>query len=138
MIAFVFGVIAASIFDGSMHLVLRIAVDEHGGRAGDPDRFGGREERVRMRDDLVARPDAHRHQRQPDRVGAVPRADGVRHPVKCGQLLFELLEHGALHVLAALEHALHVRVYLRLNVLVLPDVSVKADLHHHLHGLRLS
>ena len=90
-----------------------------------------------MRDDLVARPDAHRHQRQPDRVGAVPRADRVRHAVKRGQLLFELLEHGPLHVLAALEHALHVRVDLRLDVPVLPDVPVKADLHHHLHGLRL-
>ena len=47
MIAFVFGVIAASIFDGSMHLVLRIAIDEHGGRAGDPDRLRRREEGVR-------------------------------------------------------------------------------------------
>ena len=99
---------------------LRIAVDEHGCGAGDPDRFGCGEERVRVRDDLVARSYAHRHQCQPDRVGAVPGADGVRHPVKRGQLLLELLEHRPLHVLTTLEHALQVRVYLRLNVLVLP------------------
>ena len=79
MMALVFGVIAASIFAGSMHLVFGIAIDEHRRRAGDPDGFGGGEKRVRMRDDLVARPDAQRHQRQPDRVGAVADADGVLH-----------------------------------------------------------
>jgi hypothetical protein len=87
-----------------------------------------------MGDDLVARADAERHQRQPDGVGAVAGADRVGHTVKGGQLLLELLEHRPLHVLAAFEHALHVGVDLRLDVPVLPDVPVETDLHHHLHG----
>ena len=95
MIALVFGVIAASILAGSMHLVLRIAIHEHRGGAGDPDRLGRGEERVRVGDDLVARPDAQRHERQPDRVRAVADADGVFGAVVGGQLALELLEHRA-------------------------------------------
>ena len=112
---------------------LRIAIDEHGVRAGDPDGFGGRKKGVRMCDHFVAGSDAHRHQRQPDRVGAVAGSDGMGHPMERRQLLLELLEHRALNVLAALEHALDVGVDLRLNVLVLTDVPVKPHLHQHLH-----
>ena len=133
MMAFVFGVIAASIFAGSMHLVFGSQSTNTAVAPGNPDRLGRREERVRMRDDLVARADAHRHQRQPDRVGPVAGPDGVRHAVKRRQLLLELLEHRPLDVLAAFDHPLDVRVDLRLDVPVLPDVPVKTHLHHHLH-----
>ena len=44
------------------------------------DRLGGRVERERGNDDLVARPDAHRAQRDRDRVGAVRHADRVPAP----------------------------------------------------------
>ncbi len=137
MMAFVFGVIAASIFDGSMHLVLgsqstntAVAPAIQIASAVAKNVFGCV---------MTSSPGPMPIAISASQIASVPLpdADGVRHPVKRGQLLFELLEHGALHVLAALDHALQVRVYLRLNVLVLPHVSVKADLHHHLHGLRL-
>ena len=105
MIAFVFGRDRRLDPGGVDALRARIAIDEHCSRSGDPDGFGRGEERVGMGDDLVARADAHRHQRQPDRVGAVAGPDGMRHPMVRRQLLLELLEHRTLHVLAALEHA---------------------------------
>ena len=130
MMALVFGVIAASIFDGSMHFV-----------------FGSQSTNTAVAPAIqiasaVAKnvfgcvmtsspgPMPMRHQRQPDRVGAVAHADGVRRSVKRRELLLELLEHRPLHVLAALDHALDVRVYLRLNVLVLADVTIETNLHH--------
>ena len=132
MIAFVFGVMARLDLRGVDAFRPRVAVDEHGRRAGDPDGFGGSEERVGVCDDLVAGPDAHRHQRQPDRVRAVAGSDGVRRSVESGQFLLELLEHRSLHVLAAFEHPPDVGVDVRLNVVVLPNVTVKADLRDHL------
>ncbi len=54
----------------------RIDVDEHRRRAEPADAAGRREERIRRRDDFVARADAERHQRDEQRVGA--RRDGDR------------------------------------------------------------
>ena len=59
---------------------VRVGIDvaEHGRRAGRRDRLGGRVERERRHDDLVAGPDAHRPQRDRQRVGAVGHADRLR------------------------------------------------------------
>ena len=48
MIALVFGVMAASIFAGSMHFVLRVAIDENRRGARNPDRLRRGKKRVRM------------------------------------------------------------------------------------------
>lgn len=111
-------------------LRLRIAVNKDGGGSSDPDRFGGGKECVRMRDDLVAGPDAHRHQREPDGIRAVPDTDGMRGSVERGKLLLELLQHRPLDVLATFNHTLDVRVDFRLDVLVLAHVPVETHLHH--------
>ena len=81
MIAFVRGVIArGDACATSMLNVAGIDVDEHRRRADARDGAGGGEERVGAGDDLVARPDAERHQRDEQRVGAGGDADGVLHP----------------------------------------------------------
>ena len=115
MMAFVFGVIAASIFAGSMHLVLgsqstntAVAPAIQIASAVAKNVFGCV---------MTSSPGPMPIAINASQIASVPLpdADGVRHPVKRGQLLFELLEHRALHVLAALDHALQVRVYLRLE-----------------------
>ena len=53
-----------------------VDIDEHRPRAETGDGAGGREKRVRRRDDLVARLDVERHERQQQRIGA--RGDGDR------------------------------------------------------------
>ena len=129
MMALVLGVMAASIFSGSMHLVVGAAIHEDGGGAGDPDGFGRGKEGVRVGDDFVAGADAQGHEGQPDGVGAVADADGVLGAVIGGEFAFELLEHGAHDVLAALQHRLDVLINFRLNVMVLPDVTVEFNFH---------
>ena len=59
------------------HHRLRIDVAEDRTRAGRRDRLGGRVERERRHDDIVAGPDAHRAQGDRQRVGAVGDADDV-------------------------------------------------------------
>ena len=59
------------------HHRLRIDVAEDGTGAGRWDRLGGRVERERRHDDIVARPDAHRAQGDRQRVRAVGDADDV-------------------------------------------------------------
>ena len=80
------------------------AIHENRGGACDPDGLGGGKEGVRVGDDLIARADAKGHEGEPDGVGAVADADGVFGAVISCQLSFELLEHGAHDVLAALQH----------------------------------
>ena len=65
-----------------------------------------------MGDDFVAGADAQGHQGEPDGVGAVADADGVLGAVISRQLAFELLEHGAHDVLAALQDRLDVLINL--------------------------
>ena len=77
MTAFVRGVSAARTVSGGDAERLRVDVAEHRPRAGRRDRLGRRVERERRHHDLVARPDAHRLQRQRQRVGAVGHADRV-------------------------------------------------------------
>ena len=130
MIALVLGVIAASILRRVDALGLRVAIHQDRRRAGDPDGFGGGEKRVGVGDALVARADAQRHQRQPDRVGAVADADGVFGAAVGGELAFEPFEHRPQDKLAALDDLLKIGVNLGFDVVVLPNVTVKIDFHH--------
>ena len=95
MIARVRGVIAA-VDRGRVDVERdRIDVDEPRRRADARDAAGGREERERRRDDLVAGTDAERHQRDEQRVGARRQADGVRDAEVGRHLALERLDLGA-------------------------------------------
>ena len=67
----------------------RVDVGEHGRRAGVDDRLGGRDERHRRHDDLVAGADAERPQREHQGVGARAAAGGSRDVVGVGERLLE-------------------------------------------------
>ena len=95
MIAFVFGVIAASIFAGSMHLVFgsqstntAVAPAIQIASAVAKNVFGCV---------MTSSPGPMPIAISASQIASVPLpgADGVRHPVKRGQLLLELLEHRA-------------------------------------------
>ena len=93
MMALVFGVMAASIFAGSMHFVFgsqstntAVAPAIQIASAVAKNVFG-----CVMTSSPGPMPSAMK--REPDRVGAVAGADGVLHAVKRRQLLLELLEH---------------------------------------------
>ena len=129
MMALVLGVMAASIFSGADAFGVGAAIHEDGGGAGDPDRFGGGEEGVGVGDDLVSGADAEGHQGQPDGVGAVAHADGELGAVVSGEFAFELLEHGAHDVLAALQNRLDVLINFRFDVMVLTDMAVEFNFH---------
>ena len=108
MIAFVLGVIRAATSSGIEIQRHRVDVGEHRRRAGARDRLGGRVERERRADDLVARypvTDAHRLEREDERVGAVRDADRVRHAEKRGGLALERLDLGPEDEPPRLEHA---------------------------------
>ena len=70
----------------------RVDVREHGRRAAAGDRLGGRVERERRADDLVARPDSHAVEHEHERVGAVRDADRLRHAQVGRGLLLERLD----------------------------------------------
>ena len=82
----------------------RIDVGEDGGRAGPGDRLGGRVERERRADHLVPGADAHRLEREHERVGAVGDADRVGHAEIGGRLVLERLDLGAEDEAARLEN----------------------------------
>jgi len=106
-----------------------LRIDEDGGGVGDPDRLGGGEKGVGGRDALIAPPDAERQKGEPQRIGAVADSDGVFHAVIAGQLPLEALEHRPHDVLAAFEHLADVGVDLGLDVVILPDMTVKGYVH---------
>ena len=83
---------------------LGIDVAEHRPRAGRRDRLGRRVERERRHDDLVARPDAQRAQRQRQRVRAVGHADRVARAEVVGELRLEARDLRAEDVAARVEH----------------------------------
>ena len=56
-----------------------------------------------MRDHFVARPDAQRHERHPDRIGSVAESNGIFGAVIFRQLAFKFFEHGPHHILAAFQ-----------------------------------
>ena len=80
-------------------------VDEDGRGAGAPDGAGGREERVRRGDDLVARPDSQGHQGQEQGVGARGAPDGEGGLAVAGGLRLELRDLGAEDEVLALDDA---------------------------------
>ena len=77
------------------HHRLRIDVAEDGTGAGRWDRLGGRVERERWDDDIVAGPDAHRAQGDRQRVRAVRDADDVIDAEIVGELALEGRDLGA-------------------------------------------
>ena len=81
-----------------------VDVGEHGRRAGPGDRLGGRVERERRADHLVAGADPHRLEREDERVGAVGDADRVRDVEIRGRLALERLDLGPEDEAARLEH----------------------------------
>ena len=72
----------------------RVDVGEHRGRARAGDRLGGRVERERRADHLVAGADAHRLEREHERVGAVGDADRMGHVEVRRRLALERLDLG--------------------------------------------
>ena len=103
-IAFVRGVIRGSD-------VLRVEVECHGVDVGEDgcradagDRLGGRVERERRADDLVAAPDSERFEREHERVGSVRDADRVRDSEERGRFALERLDLGPEDEAAGLEN----------------------------------
>ena len=79
-----------------VHRVARgVDIDEHRSRPGVGDRLGGGHERAGDGDDLVPRADPQRQQAEPEGIGAVADADGVRRAAEGGELLLELRDKGA-------------------------------------------
>ena len=102
MIAAVRGVTAAAAAARIEREAIGIDVGEHRPRAGHHDRQRRVRGRQRRGDDLVARTDAERAQRDRQRVGAGADADGVRRAAGCRELALERLELGTEHEPAAL------------------------------------
>ena len=110
---------------------LRIHVDQDGFGADQVDGADGRVERVRLRDDLVARPDAQGPQGDHQRVGTGVDAPDVSRAEKFRELRFELLHFGCQLVPTADQHRPQVRDQ-RLDVRSeLMRIIVAADLHTH-------
>ena len=129
MIALVFGVIAASIMSGQMHLVFgqqstntAVAPAIQMASAVAKNVFG-----CVITSSPGPIPSAIR--RQPDGVGPVAHADRVLRAVILGQLRLELLQHRSHHIGAALQHLLDVGVNFLLDVVVLPNVAVEFNFH---------
>src|SRR5579872_2828789 len=104
-----------------------IGIDEYGGRAGNPDRFGGGEESVGRGDALVSRADAERLEGEPQGVGSVANPNRVSGPMKGGEFLLEAFQHRAHDVLAALQHFVDIGIDFRLDVVILAYVPVEGD-----------
>ena len=68
---------------------MRINVDVDGRSTNDDDRFGRREERMRDRDDFVARANTRGAQGKMQRIGAVGHTDAVSGPTVLGELTLE-------------------------------------------------
>ena len=83
----------------------RVDVGEDRRRAAAGDRLGGREERERRADHLVARADLERVEREHERVGAVRDADRLLDAEVLGRLALEALDLGPEDEAAALEGA---------------------------------
>ena len=83
----------------------RVDVGEDRRRAAARDRLGGREERERRADDLVAGADLERVEREHERVRAVGDADRLLDAEVLGGLALERLDLGAEDEAAAVEGA---------------------------------
>ena len=104
MIAFVRGVMRAATSAGSRFSVTGSMSANTGVAPDAGDRLGGRVERERGADHLVAGADAHRLEREHERVGAVGDADRMRHVEVRGRLALERLDLGPEDEAARLEH----------------------------------
>ena len=106
MTAFVLGVSTAFTVSAVTHIVSGSTSQKTGHRAGRRDRLGRGPERERRDDDLVARPDAQRAQRDRERLGAVGDADRVPRADVGGELGLERLDLGPEDEVPAVEHAM--------------------------------
>ncbi len=129
MMALVLGVMAASILAGSMHLVFGSQSTNTAVAPAIQMASAVAKKVLALVMHFVAGADAQGHQRQPDGVGAVADADGVLGAAVGGELAFEPFEHRAHDKLAALDDFLDVGVNFGLDVVVLPNVTVKFDFH---------
>ena len=78
---------------------------------------------------MLPKTDSEGHEREPQRIGSIADADGVLGSVIDGQLPLEPLEHGPHHVIPGLQDLLDVAIYFSLDVVILADVTIKADIH---------
>ena len=85
-------------------------VDEHRLGADQRDDFGGGDESERRGHDFIAGPDAERHERDHQRVGAARDRDAVAAVGVGGEALLELAHLGTEDVLAVIEHGLDARI----------------------------
>ena len=106
-----------------------VAIDQHGGCPGDPDGFRGGEKSVGVGNDFITFADAEGHEGQPDGIRAVTDTDGVLGAAERCEFLLELLVHGALNILAALDDLLDIGVDFRLDIVVLAHVTVEWNVH---------
>ena len=106
-----------------------VAVDEHGGRFAQPNRFRSGEEGVGMGYHFVAGADAKGLQRQPDSIRSVAYADGVFGSVEGGKLLLEPLQDRSEHVLTALQNILDLGVDFSLDIVILARVAIECHGH---------
>ena len=108
----------------------RIDVREDRGRAAPHDRLGGRVERERGADHLVAGADLHRVEDDHEGVRAVRDADRLRHAEVRGGLLLEGSELGAADELAGVEDGAEAPLQLGDQGLVLrANVNERNRLH---------
>ncbi|MCY1508843.1 hypothetical protein D9M68_431660 [compost metagenome] len=88
----------------------RVDIDEDRRRAEQRHGLGGRDVSEARRDDFVARPDAQRHLRDLQRIGAVGAGDAMRGAGVARELLLQFGDFRAKDVLAVGQHALDARV----------------------------
>ncbi len=128
-IALVFGVMAASILVGSMQLV-RGSESTNTAVAPAIQMASAVAKKVLvvvMHSSPGPMPSAMEH--QPKRIRSVAHADRVLGAVVSGEFLFEALQCRPHHVLAGLQNLLHVAVDFRLNIAVLPHMTIKRHVH---------
>src|ERR1051326_850172 len=126
-----FGLVSDCRFDfgGIDAFGYRITIHKDGCGSRNPDRFRSCKKSIWMSNDLISRPYPQRHESQPDGIGAITEPDRELHPMKRRQLGLKLLKHRPHDVLAAFENLFDILIDLRLNVLVLADMSVEFNFH---------
>ena len=107
-----------------------VHVHEYGRGPAEADGFGRGDERVRRGDDLVARPDAEPHQRQPKRRRAAADSDGLLAPAERRELLLETAHERPAGECGAFHHLLQRRRELLANGPVLCSEIKKRYVRH--------
>ena len=129
MIALVFGVIAASIFAGSMHLVFGSQSTKTA--VAPAIQIASAVAKKVLDVVMTSSPGPMPRAIKASQIASVPlpSADGVFRAVISRQFALELLEHRPHDILAALEDVLDVVIDFRFDVVVLANVAVKFNFH---------